>query len=446
MNGRLARRYFRERNKLQGQKRKIEGAASGLSQTASSVESGQASSGFVSTAPTEGASYGVSKTTNARRQASVTKPEKTAVRKQSTLVYLLALVGIFACEGVLNKKAFEVFSQSDTTTWILVSGLAIALILAAHMIGKSWRRVEDKRNAAPALVVLCAVGVGAAGVLGTMRYLAVDNQRQQTISVLNQEISAVQSTNAGYVSQLKSLDKKRHLSPTDTNSLVILKSRVASATAEIASARSQLSAANHPQAVDQVFVAIPLFILLNLFLTAVASVLSYYHYDPAAADAAAIRRHLRRRQFAAWVGSVLVTWRERRAQRRAGREQRRQRKELAAATAAAVRKKNESDELIRRGTALTAAGTSLDEVLDTLDSSYRAACAETEKLYEATIRRYWGANNRAATREARNLARNWRKANRDRAHDAVERPQAASWKRPTSQDAPLPFQRPAELE
>ena len=447
MNGKLARRYFRELNKLQGHKRKIEGAADGLSQTARAAGSEETSSSFVAAPATEDASTARSETTTTGRRPSVTRPDKQHVRKQSPILYLLELIGLFACEGVLNKTAFEVFAQSDTTTWILVSGLAIGLILAAHMIGKSWRRVEDKRNGTPALLVLCLVAVGAAGVLGTMRYLTVDNQRQQTISVLRQGLASVQSTNAGDVQQLEKLNKK-HLSATGRTTLVTLQSRIASQKVQIRNVNSQLVAAGHTQTVDRAFVSIPLFVFLNLFLTAVASVLSYYHYDPEAAEAAAMRRHLRRRQFAAWLGNVFVSWRERRTRRRARREKRRREKEFGAASAAAARRQGESDALIRHGTALRAAGTSIDEVLNTLNNAYRAACAETEKLYEANIRRYWSANTRETTREARSLERDWRKANHRavrKGHPVAERPDAASWKRPKSQEIPLPFQRPTEL-
>ncbi len=432
MNGKLARRYFRERNKLQGQQQKIEGAINGLSSTASLVESALATSNLasVSSAP------GGGETATAGRRPSVARSEKAVVRTQSTLVYVIFFIVIFVGESILNKKAFELFSETDATLWLMVSGLAVGLVLAAHLIGHSWKRSESERRAVSMLIVLSIVAFGAAFGLGTMRYLTVDNQRQQTITVLNQQIASVQTENAAYKSQRNSLGKQQALTRVEEESLLILERRIAAGQAEIASAKAQRSYAQNPRGVDRAIISIPLFMFLNIFLIVVMSALSYYHYDPAAAKAAARRRHRRWRGFVDWLQGVPVVCRERKKEKRARLEEKRRLKELG-----------EVDERTRQGAELAAAAESIDKVLDILDSAYRAACAETESLYEAAIRCYWVANNRQTMRNARKSERDWRRTNReavDEGRPPVERDETASWKRPKSQDIPLQFQRPPE--
>ena len=124
-------------------------------------------------------------------------------------------------------------------------------------------------------------------------------------------------------------------------------------------------------------------------------------------------------------------------------------KEIALAYSNVTRAKGEHETRRRQLSDLQAAVTSIDDVLVNLGSTYRAACAAAETQFEAAIRLYWTTNTRRTMKDARKFEREWRKASLravKKGRAAAERPEASVWTRPKSQDAPLPFQRPVELQ
>jgi hypothetical protein len=440
MNGRLARRYFTEHNKLQGGKERLDGIVEGLTRTARDAR-------LATVGPDDPATLDTPAATDAKRAATVRK-HVTPARSYGTLLYVLSLVGIFAGEAVLNKKAFELFSETDRTLWVMVSGLAIAIILAAHFIGRSWKRSEVDRQVVPILVALSFAALGASFVLGTMRYLTIDNQRQQTIRLLEQQIASTSSANAGYAAARRSLQRRRHLSPSQKQSLAIINSRLAAGRAAIASAQSQLTDAQNPPRIDRAFVAIPLFAFINMFLLVVASAAGYYHFDPKAAEAVARRREERRARRVSWFAEFRGRLRDRSLRRQARREDRRRRRAIATHNAAAALEQGELDKLIQQREELAAMANSITGVLESLAEAYRAACAEAEELCLSTIRRYWAAQNRQAIRLARDVERDWRAGARGalkQGRPEPPQPEGSRWRRPASQDAPLTFQRPVPL-
>jgi hypothetical protein len=447
MNGKLAHRYHAERSRLLGLQTTLAQSAQGLGITVPLSAAAQAPPD--SAAPHQETPTVMAVAVDGTKKVARSTPRvRGAVQLQSTIVYVGLLLLIFVGEAVINKKAFELFSESDQTLWVLAGALGVVVVIGTHLNGRAWKRSTENRGELVLAIVLTTFLLGASVALGVIRYLSVDHTRTQTVQVLQQEVSAIASEENGYVGELHALTQKKHPSVAEKNSIVVLQGRIASDKGESSGAKSELIDEQHPTGIDRAIYAIPVFALLNLFLIGIASALAYAHYD---ADAerrraeqrtefwASLRRGLK--GFFAAIGGTFrgfIGWWQRRMQRWENRRiNRRLRKQLALERGAAAQRSR-----------LVGYAESLDETLVELRKVYTAACAEAEKHCEEIIQRYWAANNHRSAHDARKAERLWRRANlRAIKHGRPElpRPAAADWQQPYSQTVPLAFQRPTDL-
>jgi hypothetical protein len=380
--------------------------------------------------------------------------DEAVITRLSTPKYLALLIAIFACEGIVNKKAFELFSERDAVLWLMVSGLAVGIIIASHLMGRSWKRVEEERRGIPILMFLAIVGLAASCVLGTMRFLTVDNARQERVRTLTAQVQGAQAQAALYSKQAASLQHLRHLRPAQRNALTITRSRLADAQAELIGTRSLLDADKHPHGIDRAIIAVPLFVFLNIFLMGVAVALGYYHFDPEAERVVAARRQNRRLR---WAERIRVI----RANRRLRREEKRQRrdtsklvkeahKQLGRDRDEAKSRDEERHSLKRQLGDLRAFIASMDNALGEVRRQYVGACAEAEKRCEGMLQgRYWTVQNAAAQRRPRKMKEAWERASLravKRGQKPPAEPPGTRWLRPNVQGIPLPFERPPELQ
>ncbi len=474
------RAYIREHNRLQGRKKQIQARenhwgkvikeAQEARETAADAESKHS---YVEAELVENSSLSQSSNEAASKEAEETlasnvaapEPERPAPaphprienaqrgRAQSAFSYVSILVAIFACEGILNKKAFEVFKQSNRNTWMMAAGLAIALIVAAHFIGKSWRGMETSRNAVPVFAALCVFTMGCAIFLGITRYLAVDSERQDTLKTLTQDLGEVNNAIRNYQIQINGYNRKRSLSSRDRNELTVLNQQLALQQGRQGDLRASVISEHTPPPVDRPSYAIPLFLFINIFLTGVASILSYYFHEKNAVEIREQRSQLRWETISTW----LADRRRRRNEREEWRKDRRRRRrrevdeeKMRRATARtekraiqrhqanklAQQRAQEKTEALLRATAadqarIEAAATHIVDVIANCKKAYINACEHTEGVYSDAINRYWEMNNAASKRR-------WLSEHRNAGGETKPLP----WEKPTVQDKPPQFKRP----
>jgi len=450
MNGPLARRYASERNRLEGLNHQVRTRGQVLHETAQNAH--QSANVNPSSAPAPPTLLPARAKPTEEKRAGTTDEavvgEEARTRWRSTLVYLILLGAIFGAEAIINKKAFELFSESDAVLWLMVSGLTVGVILAGHHIGRSWKSSHSDHRARPMLVFLALLALGAAVFLGTMRYLSVDNTRQERIRILSAQVEDLSAQRGTLIVQQRSIERKRRLSVADREALRIVRDRRAVAETQLRSTRSLLRTAKTPNAVERATIAIPIFMFLNVFLIGIASVMSYYHYDPAAEKASKLWWARLAHRIGAAVSRFAANCRDGRTRRMNSRSTRAHAKALARHNRAVADQLKDYERRQSELGVLAGATLALDATLEALERAYRYACVESERRYGAVIARYWESQNRQAKRRARRYERVWNRAMREAAKNglpAPTKPDEASWRRPASQDAEITFTRPAEL-
>ena len=300
----------------------------------------------------------------------------------------------------------------------------------------------------PMTLVLVITALGVVVAIPAMRYLAIDNAREDQVRVVRGELDNAQSERARYVVLRNSLSRKAHLTPAQRQSLATLISRITSDDAQITALQTSVEAVAKPRGADRAVIAIPLFFALNLFLFAVATAISYYHYDPAADRRSAMRRAERafaRRNAVRGFFARRAEKREMRAQTRmARRDDGRRAKQRERAQAEQDVRELE----LRRLSVLEANAETVDSALTEMERVYSAAVGETHDTYRTLINRYWSEQNQRGMRRARKLATAWRKSvlrATKRGKATPEQPPGIDWQRPVSQDVALPFQSFDEL-
>jgi hypothetical protein len=450
-HGPLLRRYRAERNRLGTERHHVVEQAEALAERLGSAPRLSDDDGFARAVLADGPSVAPPIPT----EAPVRRGREQPVAGLSAFRYLALLLAIFACEGIINKKALELFSERDAVLWLMVSGLAVGIVLMSHLMGSSWRRYEDERKGFSILVVLILAGIAVSGVLGTLRYLTVDNQRQQQIETLQGQVKDAQGRLKQYGTTVQKPEelKKRGLTLEQQNNLFTSQSRRDEAGAELRANQSLLASARKARGIDRPEFGLPLFIFLNLFLVGVATALGYQHHDPERALIVAERRQRRREAFGAWLRTLRLRMQYRRDRRRERRQAKKLRKEADVQLATA--KKDRAIAHAERAAleqllgSLLAREKSLNDALDDLLRTYRSAAAEAEKLCEGIIHgRYWTAQNEAARTVPLKLKRAWQQATLKavkKGHPLPPEPQGMEWVRPKAQDMPLAFDHPAEF-
>lgn len=389
--------------------------------------------------------------------------QSATTRRHSTVGYIISVLVIFGAEAVLNEKAFEVLTERPLYLWPAVCAVALGAVVASHTLGELLREEKGQPRPHGKLVgVALALGaVGAFVVLSTMRWYAVDNGRTQTVSVLQEQQDSTSAELAGFLQQDHQLQKLRHLTAVQKQELATLRAREATDRSQLASGNALLKQQEKPRGVNQYWVAIPLFFVLNLFLFAVAVGLSWRRYEPLADVSAAERRARRRARRRAWFGHVLAIWRYRKAARRHRRETKRNerldrrekksllgqyRKDNEDRQKSHTRLREEHELLKQRVAILEGLLDGADAALEEIEKVYRAATRELQEHYRTIIGRYWTAQNRQAVKHAQDDEKRWRKQSWQATTKGLAepaRPQTFPWRRPASQSAPLPF---SELE
>lgn len=463
MGGAITQRYVTERNRILHLQNHIEAAANERKHEITSL------GGVPEAAPASDATTaGVPKSAAAPEdRATEAKPRKamaraattrdfSAVRAQGNFTYVLWLGLIFIGEAVVNKKAFELFSESDRTLWLMVTGVAVAVVVCAHLLGKFWKRFADEGRDKQALMFLAVIALAGAAMLGTMRYLAVDQERQDQISLLNNQIQAASTDLARNQEREQQLAPKAKLTPTEVEELRLARSRIAGAEAQLSASEGRLQETQTLQGIERPAIALPLYILLNLVLIGVATALSYHHADPAAErerqQDKGRRRRERRERLSGWFAAAL----DRSSQRR---EAKRLREELARTEEIATRARQAAqvseaarlkriNELQREVEHLRASYKTADRTLEEMQKAYCAACDSVEYAYRAIAERYWNSQNQNAQRPLKQLKDAWEKGRRRALKKGMpmpEKPEGLDWRQPAAQKTPLGFNRPAEL-
>lgn len=226
--------------------------------------------------------------------------ETHPVRTHSRLLYVLVLLALFAFDAFLNKKAFEIFGDTDLFLWIWLGGFAAVALVGCHIMGQYLKDKGGDRRGRVILTILVALSIGVSAALGAMRYYSVDNDRQQTIRALEQQRSSASGILAAAKAERTRLlqIKPAGRSPAEKQALVITDGQIASANSSLASSKAQLEDERKPRSFDLWFASIPMFMMFNLFLFVVAVGLSYIYYNPQEARAHAVARAKRRQQRA----------------------------------------------------------------------------------------------------------------------------------------------------
>lgn len=384
----------------------------------------------------------------------------TEVRKHSRIGYALAVLLIFGCEAILNKKSFEIFTERNLYLWIFVAGVAAGIILLSHNLGELIKIGEERRvHGKVALITVAAVLAFLA--VSTMRYYAVDNARRQTIAVLQEQLDTTTAELAGYNRRDRQLQRLRRLLPAQKTELATLQARVATDESQMASTAALLRSQSHPTGINLAQVAIPLFFAINVFLFLAATLASYRAYEPLADEVAATRRAEDRSRLRAWFRHAFAMWRyrrelrrHRRRVRRLARADRRHRKQLLSHFKKQNKDQNDTYQRARRQhefskqrvAVLEGLIDGVDAALAEIEKSYRAAVREVQEQYRTIIGRYWTAQNRQGGKRAFKVERRWKReswrASR-KGTAAPARPDSIPFRRPRAQSNSLSF---ADLE